>query len=77
MGIALLLLLLSGEPKQLFIRVSSNIIKLCKIWKIQLLIIPCAAFRGQKRISKVTKLSGYQVKLGNLVTLSDFNIVAL
>ena len=48
MGIDLSLLLILREPKQVFIGVTSNIIKLGNIWEIQILIIPCPAFRGQE-----------------------------
>ena len=44
MTIAFSQLLLLREPKQAFIRVSSNIIKLGNVLEIQLLILPCPAF---------------------------------
>ena len=48
MGSDLSLLYLLREPKQVFMRLSSNIIKLGKMWDIQLLILPCPAFTGQE-----------------------------
>ena len=47
LNIALSPLLLLREPKQVFIRVSSKIIKLGNVWEILLLILPFPAFRGQ------------------------------
>ena len=53
MGIALSLLKLLRENKPVFIRVSSKIIKLGKIWEFQLLILTCPAFRGQEFKGKI------------------------